>query len=202
MNLDATDLGLLELLLEDGRMSFNDLAKNLGISTPTVSARLKNLEELGIIEGFHIKLNHDNLDQLTVISNIEPKNGMEEKLIEELLGSEMIREVYSLDREGIQIKATLPGGADIRVLLNFLNNKELVKKYQWSVILKTHKELPRGFINSGTRLNQPCMYCKSPIQGDPVKFKLDNKTRYFCCPICEREYLKKYDKLKKRSNSG
>lgn len=202
MNLDETDLGLLEQLLEDGRMSFNDLAKHLGISTPTVSARLKNLEELGVIDGFHIKLNHDNLDQLTVISTIESRDGNTEKLIKELLASEMVREVYSLDGLGIQIKVTLPGGADIRILLDLLNNKELVKKYQWNVILKTHKELPRGYINSGTKLNQPCMYCKSPIQGDPVKYKLDKKTRYFCCPICEREYLKKYDKLKKLAKSG
>jgi len=201
MNLDETDLGLLELLLEDGRMSFNDLAKHIGISTPTVSARLKHLEELGIIDGFHIKLNNDKLDQLTVISTIEPHTGKTEMLIKELLESEMIREVYSLDMMVIQIKATLPGGTDIRVLLDFLNNRELVKKYHWSVILKTHKELPRGYINSGTRLNQPCMFCKSPIQGDPVKHRLDNKTRYFCCPICEREYLKKFGKLKKLAES-
>ncbi len=202
MNLDETDLGLMALLLDDGRMSFNDLAKSLGISTPTVSARLKKLEELGIIEGFHIWLNHDKLDQLSVISTIEPRTGKAEILISELLGSEMIREVYSLDAAGIHIKATLPGGADIRVLLDFLNNRELVKRYRWNVILKTHKELPRGYINSGTRLNQPCMYCRSPIQGDPVKHRLDDRTRYFCCPICEREYLKKYTRLKESAGSG
>ena len=114
----------------------------------------------------------------------------------------MVREVYSLDSMGVQIKATLPGGADIRVLLAFLNKRELVKGYRWNVILETHKELPRGYVNSGTGVNQPCVYCKSPIQGEPVKYKLGEKTKYFCCPICEREYLKKYGKLKKRAGLG
>ena len=198
MNLDETDLGLLELLLEDGRMSFNDLAKRLGISTPTVSARLRNLEELGVIQGFHVKLDHDKLDHLTVVSTMDPQAGKAEELVEELVGNEMVREVYSLDTGALQLKATLPGGADIRVLLDFLNNRELVKSYRWNVILKTHKEVTRAYITAATRLNQPCDYCKSPIQGNPVKHKLDTRTRYFCCPICQREYVKRREKLKKR----
>jgi len=31
-----------------------------------------------------------------------------------------------------------------------------------------------------------------------VKHKLDSKTHYFCCPICQREYVKRYEKLKAR----
>jgi len=201
MNLDETDLGLLELLLEDGRMSFNDLAKRLGISTPTVSARLRNLEELGVIQGFHVKLGHDKIDQLTVLSTLEPLAGKEEELTKDLVENEMVREVYSLDTGALQLKATLPGGADIRVLLDFLNNKALVKSYRWNVILKTHKELPRAYITAATRLNQPCDFCKSPIQGTPVKYKLDTKARYFCCPICQREYVKRREKLKQRVGS-
>lgn len=196
---DEIDLGLLELLLEDGRMSFNDLAKQVGISTPTVSTRLKGLEEQGIIEGFHIRLNHDKLDQLSVISTIEPLPGKADQLIEELKEFEMIREIYSLDGLDIQVKATVPGGADIRVLLDLLNNRELVKNYTWNVIMMTHKELPRGYISSGTGLNQPCMYCKGPIHGSPVKKKIEEKTKYFCCPVCEREYLKKLEKMKRRA---
>ena len=202
MNLDKTDLGLLELLLEDGRMSFNDLAKHMGISTPTVSTRLRNLEELGVIDGFHVKLNHEKIDQLTVISTIEPHTGKTEELMNELQESEMVRELYSLDGGEVQIKATLPGGADIRALLGFLNNRELVKRYHWNVILKTYKELSRAYISPGTSLNQPCKYCKSPIQGEPLKHKLDDRTRYFCCPICQREYVKKYEKLKKRAKTA
>lgn len=196
MNINQTDLGLLELLLEDGRMSFNELARQLNISTPTVSTRLRKLEELGIIKGFHIRLDHDRLNQLTVLATVDPNPGKAEELLKELENNEMVRELYSLDGSQLQIKATLPGGADIRVLLDFLGNQELVRSYSWKVVLRTHKELPRGYINQGTSLNQPCQYCKGPIQGEPVKHKLDGRARYFCCPICEREYLKRYERLK------
>ncbi len=182
-------------------MSFNELAKELGISTPTVSARLRKLEGQGLIQGFHVKLDNDRLDQLTVIASLEPQQGKEEELVTELLESEMIRELYSLDGGALQMKATLPEGADIRVLLGFLDNRELVASYRWKIILKTHKELPRGYINSGTRLNQPCKYCKSPIQGEPVKHRQEGKTNFFCCPVCQREYLKRREKLKARVGS-
>ncbi len=202
MNLDAIDRGLLELLLEDGRMSFNDLAKQTGISTPTVSSRLKHLEELGIIQGFQILLDQDKFDQLSVLCMLEPESGKEKELIDLLVGNEMIREVYELDAGKIQIKVTLPGGADIRVLLEFLNNRELIRTYSWNVILKTQKELTRGYINVGTELNQPCMYCKGPIHGDPVRNKVDGTNRFFCCPVCQREFMKRYQDLKKRADSS
>lgn len=201
MNIDRTDLGLLELLLEDGRLSFNELARHLNISTPTVSTRLKQLEELGIIQGFAIRLDHDRLDQLTVLATLEPQPDSLDALVAELQENEMVREIYSLDGGMLQLKATLPGGADIRVLLDALEHRELVKSYRWSVILKTHKELPRGYINPGTTLNQACDYCKSPIQGEAFKQKLDDRARYFCCPICQREYVKRREKLKARVGS-
>ncbi len=56
MVLDDLDRRLLELLLEDARRSFRQLAQLANSTAPTVAARVRRMEELGIILGYHVKL--------------------------------------------------------------------------------------------------------------------------------------------------
>ena len=48
--MDELDTKLLELLSRDGRMPVGDMASSLGITAPTVRARIKNLEAAGILK--------------------------------------------------------------------------------------------------------------------------------------------------------
>jgi len=50
--LDETDLKLLEMLQEHGRVSQHDMAVAVGLSSPAVGERLRKLEERGIIRYF------------------------------------------------------------------------------------------------------------------------------------------------------
>lgn len=51
-SLDEVDRSLLALLQEFGRMTLADLARRVGLSSPSVSERLRRLEELGVIRGY------------------------------------------------------------------------------------------------------------------------------------------------------
>ncbi|MGQ0534486.1 MAG: winged helix-turn-helix transcriptional regulator [Methanobacteriota archaeon] len=53
MKLDPLDTKILLELLRDARLSFRELSRRVGSSTPTVSARVKALEEIGVIRGYH-----------------------------------------------------------------------------------------------------------------------------------------------------
>lgn len=55
--LDATDRRLLEALAADGRMSVAALAERAGISRAATYARLDNLREAGVIEGYSVRVN-------------------------------------------------------------------------------------------------------------------------------------------------
>ncbi len=55
--LDVTDLKLLDALVADARTSIADLARLVGLSSPSVSERIRRLEEAGIIEGYTVKIN-------------------------------------------------------------------------------------------------------------------------------------------------
>ena len=52
MELDNLDWGLLNELQADARTSFNELARRLGASSPTIAQRVRRLEEAGVIAGY------------------------------------------------------------------------------------------------------------------------------------------------------
>ncbi|MGZ4159458.1 MAG: Lrp/AsnC family transcriptional regulator, partial [Neobacillus sp.] len=54
--MDQLDIRLLEILQMDGRISISDLSKKLSLSRPSITERLKRLQEKGIIEGFNARV--------------------------------------------------------------------------------------------------------------------------------------------------
>lgn len=52
--LDGTDAAILDVLIENGRVSLAELARRVGLSPPSVSERLKRLEEARVISGYSI----------------------------------------------------------------------------------------------------------------------------------------------------
>lgn len=50
--LDETDRQILLILQEDGRISNADLARRIGLSAPATYARVRRLEEQGLIRGY------------------------------------------------------------------------------------------------------------------------------------------------------
>lgn len=54
--LDPTSRRILQLLVADGRASYQALADEIGLSRPAVMERVKRLEETGYIRGYHARL--------------------------------------------------------------------------------------------------------------------------------------------------
>ncbi|WP_077624725.1 Lrp/AsnC family transcriptional regulator [Sediminibacillus massiliensis] len=59
--LDETDKKILELLIEDGRISYTDIGKQLNLSRVSVRARVNQLIEDGIIEKFSCVVNSEKV---------------------------------------------------------------------------------------------------------------------------------------------
>lgn len=56
VSLDRFDRAILSVLAEDGRISITDLAKRIGLSKSPTQARLRRLEQTGIIIGYRALL--------------------------------------------------------------------------------------------------------------------------------------------------
>ncbi|WP_299252187.1 Lrp/AsnC ligand binding domain-containing protein [uncultured Aquimarina sp.] len=59
--LDEVDHQILDMLIENTRTPFTDIAKKLLISAGTVHVRVKKMEEAGIIEGSSLTLDYKKL---------------------------------------------------------------------------------------------------------------------------------------------
>jgi len=56
-SLDTIDLAILQILQENARCSYQEIANRLGVSRVTVYERVRKLVENGIIEGFYVRVN-------------------------------------------------------------------------------------------------------------------------------------------------
>ncbi len=54
--LDPLDRAILQALTLDARISWRDLAQQVGVSAPTVRDRVHRLQDSGVIEGFSLQL--------------------------------------------------------------------------------------------------------------------------------------------------
>jgi Lrp/AsnC family transcriptional regulator, leucine-responsive regulatory protein len=61
VELDGTDLEIVELLVRDGRRTLADVGGEVNLSAPAVKRRLARLEELGVITGYTALVDHEKL---------------------------------------------------------------------------------------------------------------------------------------------
>ncbi|MBM7703042.1 Lrp/AsnC family transcriptional regulator [Metabacillus iocasae] len=80
MKMDDVDLHILEELQKDSRLSMRELAKKVNLSAPSVTERVRRLEEADILKKYTIDINYEKLG-LTVECYVEitMKNGEYER---------------------------------------------------------------------------------------------------------------------------
>lgn len=85
--LDELDRTIIEILVDDARISLKELSQKVGLSSPSVSERLRRLEEKKVIRSFTVDVDPQALGyNLTAIVRVRPLPGMihiVEKLIQE-----------------------------------------------------------------------------------------------------------------------
>jgi Lrp/AsnC family leucine-responsive transcriptional regulator len=86
--LDTTDRLLIDCLVEDARLSLKELAARVGMSPPSVSERLRRLEERGVIRGFTVAIDPEVLGyNFQVMVRVRPLPGklhIVEKMLREI----------------------------------------------------------------------------------------------------------------------
>ena len=94
--LDQTDERILAALIADARISVAELARSIGLSAPSVSERIKRLEEAGVIQGYTVKVDPAALGlPLAAWLRIRPIPGQLKKVAEILQG---LPEIVECDR--------------------------------------------------------------------------------------------------------
>ena len=117
MNVDATDVKILETLMTDARLSSRQVAKRCGVSIGTVLSRMKKMENEGIITAYSALLDHEKLGyELTVVCEVTVSKG---RLLE------MENEIARLPNVCCVYDVT--GLIDALVVAKFKNREDLSK---------------------------------------------------------------------------
>jgi Lrp/AsnC family leucine-responsive transcriptional regulator len=82
-DVDATDVKILRALSEDARITMAELARKAGLSAPSVTERVRRLEEAGIVTGYAARIDPAALGlPLAAYIRIRPMPGQLEKVAE------------------------------------------------------------------------------------------------------------------------
>ena len=125
MKLDQTDIHILEILQENGRITNTLLAEKIGISPPSMLERVRKLERAGIIEKYvalvdRKKIGYGLLAIVIVSLSLHQVSSLK-KVIEQLAELKEVQECYQLTGDvDFLLKVAI---ADMDSYTDFVNNK-------------------------------------------------------------------------------
>lgn len=113
--MDKTDDQIVKRLLSDARVSYRKIAEEIGVSPPTVLARVEKLQRDGIIKSYSALLDHEKLGfDLTAIIEITVNKGKVVDIERQIAKFPNVCAVYDIT-----------GLTDMIVVAKFKNRREL-----------------------------------------------------------------------------
>jgi len=142
MELNETDIKILQGLLEDARFSSRQIAKKVGVSVGTVLSRIKKMEREGIIKSYSAVLDQEKLGyELTVVTEITVSKGRLVETEKEIAKIPNVCSVY--DVTGLTdavIIAKFKGREDLGQFTKRLLALPYIERTNTHVVLTTVKE--------------------------------------------------------------
>ena len=141
--LDHIDAQILTILQEDGRAKRNAIADAVGLSLPSVSERMRKLEERGIITGYHARVNPELLGyDVTAFIRVDISGSEHYRaMIEHVNSVGEIQEVHSITGEGSHLlKIRLRNTRELERLLAGVQRLPGVGGTRTSIVLSSIKE--------------------------------------------------------------
>ncbi|MDX1428645.1 MAG: Lrp/AsnC family transcriptional regulator [Rhodothermales bacterium] len=141
--IDDTDVRILELLQENGRIKRSRIAEEVGLSVPTVSDRMRKLSERGVLTGYTATLSPKRLHiDITAFVRVRI-DGSENypKFVKAVAEMGEVQELHSITGEGSHIlKIRTKNTTTLETLLSRLQSLAGVVGTTTSIVLSTMKE--------------------------------------------------------------
>lgn len=141
--IDEIDSTMLQLLQENGRMKRNAIADIVDLSVPSVSERMRKLEERGVITGYHAVVDAKRLhiDITAFIRVMVDGSSRYPEFVETVAELPEVQEVHSITGEGSHIVKVRTGNTTtLERLLARIQALPGVHGTSTSIVLSTYKE--------------------------------------------------------------
>jgi len=196
MELDRTDVEILRALQQNARLSFRDLAQRVGVSVPTISARVATLEQLGVLRGYTAVVDPERLGQVSLQLTVKCQPAKADAVGDALAAMDEVRWAARARGSRVLAEAVVPRQEQVDVFLEKVEEIDGVMEYEHHVATKRLKEVPRAVVSDRLSTTLICFQCRKVIEGEPIKLKMDGRDHYLCCRSCEKLYTERYAKIK------
>jgi DNA-binding Lrp family transcriptional regulator len=199
MQLDETDLMILKILQDNGRLSFRQIADKVKVSVPTISNKIANLERTGVIRGYSAILDPDRLGEMSVIVAIKARPTDLKTVGERLAKDEHVRGAFLLSNCRLLLSCTFPEPYMVNDFIGRLGDVPEITDYEVGSVIGSIRDDPRAIIRPGLSTVLECAFCKEPFKSSGVKVKQDDKEYHVCSPVCAKGLQEKYSKIKEKA---
>jgi Lrp/AsnC family transcriptional regulator, leucine-responsive regulatory protein len=145
--IDAVDRQLIDLLLANGRASYAELARQVGLSSPAVHERVGKLEAAGVITGYRAVVDPASvgLDVTALVSVIE-SDAVDDTGVEEgLRALPAVQDCWRVaGSEGYVLKVRVTDIPALEATISALNRIRGVARTRTTVVLSTKWEGRHG----------------------------------------------------------
>lgn len=142
-HLDKTDITILKHLQKNGREKRNKIAKIVNLSVPSVSERMRKLEEKELIVGYHALLNPKkfNYDIMAFIFVELETSNYYNSFVKKAIQESEIQECHSITGNGSHLlKIATKNTVTLEKLLSTIQAWDGVKKTFSNIVLSSFKE--------------------------------------------------------------
>jgi len=142
LDLDKTDVKILEVLDENARLSVRKIAARVGVSPVTVLNRIKRIENAGIIKKYSAQLDYDKLDyEQQAIIELRVSNGKHFEVEKKIASNPNVCAVYDVTGEyDSMVIARFKNRKSLDSFIKNLQIVDFVEKTYTRMILNTIKE--------------------------------------------------------------
>ncbi len=141
--IDAIDAVILDLLQTCGTLKRTRIAGEVGLSVPSVSERMRKLEERGVITGYHavVDARRLHIDVMVFIHVVVDGSVSHAAFVKRALKVEEVLEVHATTGEGSHLlKVRTRGLVSLERLLSRIRSWPGVQDTTVSMVQGTHKE--------------------------------------------------------------
>jgi Lrp/AsnC family transcriptional regulator, leucine-responsive regulatory protein len=134
--MDTIDLKILTILDADARRSYADIARELGVSQPTVADRIRRLETRGIVRGAMLCIDHARLGfNISAFVRLRSKASQKRSLGETARAMPQVIEMHSVTGDDCMVARVV--ARSVGELAEILQRLTLVADSSTSVLLET-----------------------------------------------------------------